>query len=425
MTTFPYVKSSVKKYSVARNSFLPRYVTVPLDLEPGVQYKLVVEPGNFVNEGQVIAIPKGNNDCKIHSPLPGEVIDIFTDVSASGRPELMVKIAFSGSFSYTGKNKKEQDWKFLSQETICSKLNDFGVINTFFITRPVSLTKTIEKGLSKKAETLIVRLFDEDPVRLTDSFLSLKYFNEIRKGSEIIAQAAKISNIVFFMDNSLASNTFELDPNEKLIFTNSKKYPSGFKKELCNAWNKSSSKNAGFNISENDIFIDSTTAYETYKAIAFDMPGVDHLVQFTGNCIPVNCILNVRLGTTLDDIVAQIGGFNKTPNFIVVNGHVTGNSVSWRNFPITKYVKSISFVSQGQTPEQLVCNCISCGNCRSICPRNLAPDLLFKHITEQYPLPKEYLKKIDLCEECGLCNSVCPSRIALTQIISAMKKMDK
>ncbi|MCF0126474.1 MAG: hypothetical protein HUJ68_12120 [Clostridia bacterium] len=425
MTTFPYVKSSVKKYNVARNAFLPRFVTVPMEQEHGVLCKRVVEIGNIVNEGQVIAVPSGSDECKIHSPVPGKVIDIFTDVSSNGRPCLMVKIGLEGSFNYTGKKPCEVDWKNISPEEITDKMSENGVINTFDSSFSVSLCKEI-KALKKAGEdyshSLIVRLFDEDPVRLTDTFIFGKYFSEIRKASKITAKAGNLKTIVYMIDESFRNNTFELSPDEKIFFVNSKKYPSGFKKELCYAFNKNASKSGGIKISEKDLFVDSTTMYEVYKAVALNIPSLDHFVQFTGNCISVNCVLNVRLGTTLDEIVKQIGGFDKKPNFIIVNGHVTGNSVSWRNFPITKEVKSITFVSRTKTPEQLVCGCISCGNCREICPRNLSPDLLYKNKCEHFPLPLKYVESVRSCSECGLCNSVCPSRIALTQIISVMKE---
>lgn len=420
MTTFPNVKSSVKKYTVARNAFLPRYVIVPMVQESGVQCKPVVQKGNFVDEGQVIAVPQGLHDCKIHSPVPGKVVDIFTDVSASGRPELMVKIALQGSFSYTGKKHQVSDsYKNMTPSLVAEKLAESGVINTFKINNPVSLSKEIFEK-SENAKTLVVRLFDEDPVRLTDSFISAKYFQEIRKGAQIVAYAAKFQNILYIYDQA-AENSFEVNPSfEKTLSVNAKKYPAGFKKEICRAFNKSGKKNE-YQISEEDIFSDATTMYEVYKAVELGIPPVEHLVQFTGNCIAVNCVLNVRLGTTLDDIVNQIGGFTRTPNFIIINGHVVGNSVTWRNFPITKFVKSISFVSERNTPEQLVHACISCGNCRSICPRELAPDLLYKSKIEQFALPPEYFATVSQCSECGLCNSVCPSRIPLTQVLSVMK----
>ena len=421
MTSFPYTKTSEKKkYKVSENAFFPRFVTVPVVQEEGVMCKPVVQIGNIVQEGQVIAVPQGIHDCKIHSPVPGKVVDIFTGVSASGRPEQMIKIAVSGSFSFTGKQNLSFDWKNASKKDLCDRFSENGVINTFNVLKPVSLSTQINT-LTSKATTLVVRMFDEDPLRITDSFISTHYFSEIKTGAQITALAAGFSNIVYILDSDTDSDSIEMNPDEKYFFVNAKKYPSGFTQQLVSLFNKSYRRKAEFQISEDDLFTDSTTMYEVYKAIVEGKPALEHIVQITGNCLPSKGILNVRLGTSFNDIVSQIGGFLKEPNLIVVNGYVVGNSVFSGFVPVTKYVKSISFVSRKRTPEQLVVPCISCGNCRKECPLGLAPDFLYKYKCEEYPLPEAYLKNALKCSGCGLCNSVCPARLPLSQIITVLK----
>lgn len=421
MTSFPYTKTSEKKkYKVSENAFLPRFVTVPVVQEDGVMCKPVVQVGNFVQEGQVIAVPQGMYDCKIHSPVPGEVVDIFTGVSASGRPEQMIKIAISGSFSFTGKKSVSFDWKNSSPKDLCERFSEYGVVNTFNVLKPVSLNSQIH-ALSSKSSALIVRMFDEDPLRITDSFISSHYFSEIKTGAEITARASGLSNIVYILDSDTDADSIEMTPDEKYLFVNAKKYPSGFPQQLVSAFNKSSRRKADFQISEEDLFVDATTMYEVYKAVVEGKPALEHIVQVTGNCLPSKGILNVRLGTSFNDIVSQIGGFLKEPNLIIVNGYVAGNSVFSGFVPVTKYVKSISFVSRKRTPEQLVSSCISCGNCRKECPQGLAPEFLYKYKSEEYPLPEAYIKTALKCSGCGLCNSVCPSRIPLSQIIAVLK----
>jgi len=420
MTTFPYLKSSVKKYTVSQNAFLPRFVTVPLVQEHGISCKPVVQVGNYVHEGQVIAIPSGKYNCRIHSPVPGTVTEIFTGVSASGRPEQMIKIAMSGNFSYTGKRRKETEWQKMTPEAVCEMMVENGVVNLFNVLNPQSLSFQIHNK-SPNAHTLVVRMFDEDPVRLTDSFIALNMISEVKKGAEITAYAAGMKNIVYVFDSGVAGDSIEINPDEKHLFVNTKKNPCCFPKEICAAYRRNNKKNPETFITEEDLFVDSTTMYEVYKAVGLGIPGIDHIVQFTGNCLPSKCMLNVRIGTTFNEVVSQIGGFLKEPHLLIINGHLAGNSVFSGFVPVTKYVKSVSFVSRKRTPEQLVNSCISCGYCRDNCPRGLAPDLLYKYKSDNYPLPEKYAETAKHCAGCGLCNSVCPSRIPLTQIIKVLK----
>jgi len=421
MTGFPFTKTSEKKkYKYCENAFLPRIVTVPVVQEDGVQCKPVVQVGSIVEEGQVIAIPQKVHGCNIHSPVPGQVVEIFTGVSASGRPEQMIKIQLSGSFSYTGKKNHSLDWKNASPKEICECFSEKGVINTFNVLKASSLNAQIN-NLSSKARTLVVRMFDEDPLRITDSFISSKYLEQVKTGAAITARAAGLSEIVFILSSDQASDSIEMNPDEKYLFVNDKKYPAGFPQQLISSFNKNFKRKHDFTISEEDFFVDATTMYEVYKAVIEGKPSVEHIVQVTGNCLPSKGILNVRLGTAFNDIVSQIGGFLKQPNMIIINGYVTGNSVFSGYVPVTKYVKSISFVSRKRTPEQLVVPCVSCGNCRKECPQGLAPDLLYKYKSEEYPLPEVYVKNALKCSGCGLCNSVCPARLPLTQIITMLK----
>lgn len=429
MTTFPNIKSSVKKYPLYQNAFIPRTVVIPLCQEKGVNCRPVVGKGDSVKEGQVIAVPVGDSElasvsgAKIHSPVPGIVSDIFKSLNINGKPEVCIKITLAGSFSYTGKNVFSSDWKSSTSSYISEKLDDYGIINSFDVLKPESINTQI-KSLSDKAFTVIVRLFDEDPVRQSDSYISMNYFSEVQTGAQILLKASGLKRILYFAGNSELASSIKnkLLENESLFIVNSKKYPSGFKKELCQSYNKANRKDVDNLISEEDYFIDSSSLFEINKAIEKGIPSIDHLVQISGDCIPSSCVLNVKIGTTLLDLVQQIGGFINTPNLIIVNGHITGNSVSSLNAPVTKTLKSVSFVSAKKTPEQLVYECSSCGNCRDICPRGLSPDLLYKYMDVQYPLPEAYIQNTLSCSECGLCNTVCSSRLPLQQVITLLKE---
>lgn len=421
MTTFPNIKSSVKKYPLSQNAFLPRVVTVSMTQEANICCKPVVQIGNFVNEGQVIAVPPTQHGAKIHAPVPGKVIDIKSIFSAEGKPEVAVLIALSGNFSYTGKKEVFHDWKTMSPNLLRDKFADNGIINTFSVSNPLSLAEEIY-NLSPLTHTIVVRMFDEDPVRLTDTFISYKYYKEIKQGADILLYASGLKNLVFVFDEAASKEALEMNPEDKYLFVDAKKYPSGGKVELCEAFNRQYKKNPELLTPDNVLFVDASTLYEIYKGIVLGVPAIDHLVQFSGNCIPSSCVLNVRLGSSIKDIVKQIGGFDIKPKMVVINGHLCGNSVSSLDTSISKYVKSVTFYSKNKTPEQLVYSCVSCGSCRSICPRNLAPDLLYRYKSEQYPLPENYIKTAEFCAECSLCNSVCPCRLPLSQIISLLKK---
>ena len=135
--------------------------------------------------------------------------------------------------------------------------------------------------------------------------------------------------------------------------------------------------------------------------------------------------MTLKTGTLLRDVVAQAGGFKRQPGKIIINGKITGNSVSALDIPVSKEIKSVAFVPFSQLPDQKKQHCIRCGNCLKICPMNLSPEALYRCFTNM-DFKDENLKLIEktaaLCTECSLCNSVCPSRLPLSQTIALLKK---
>ena len=51
----PVVSSVIKDYKDSQRAFLPRFVTIPLTQESGISYKSLVNTGDIVKEGDVIA----------------------------------------------------------------------------------------------------------------------------------------------------------------------------------------------------------------------------------------------------------------------------------------------------------------------------------------------------------------------------------
>ena len=161
--------------------------------------------------------------------------------------------------------------------------------------------------------------------------------------------------------------------------------------------------------------------YEVYKAVICSVPSISHLVHFSGNCLYSSCLLDVKIGTTLNDIVKQIGGFVKEPSVIVINGLIYGNSVESLNVPVTKSVKSVEFISKTKITDSQIYSCVNCGNCRYVCPSRISPDILYSYAVNFKEIPEVLKNTVQDCEECGSCNTVCPARLPLSKTISYLK----
>lgn len=422
MSTIQAVKANIKEYNYSENAFLPRFVTIPLSQEFDVNCKVCVNPGDVVTEGQVIAI--SSTGTKIHSSVPGKVMEIVPCVCPNGRQEHAVKIQFGGTFSYLGKKNPEKDISLMTPATIIEELIEKGVPNTFDVSRPENLGLNIKQQIADNSHVLVVRLFDEDLFRITDSLMTKFFFDQIIAGTKITAKALGATAILFVLtqkqDVSESITAAKLS-NSYILKMTVKKHTTAFKRGIISNFNKSMRKTCNFAVTRKDLFVDASTMYEVYKAVMCGIPSTSKYVHFSGNCINSSCLLNVRIGTSIKDIVNQIGGFSKAPSQVIVNGLVNGVSVPSLDVPVTKYVKSIAFLSKDKKTDKQIYSCVNCGYCRLACPVNISPDILYTAAASFLQLPVEHAVSAVTCIECGICNTVCPSRLPLSQTVSLLK----
>lgn len=450
MTVNQNISAILKEYDFIENAFIPKSVTIPLCQENSYVCKSVVNPGQKVSEGQVIGeFVEKNSRFVIHSSVPGIVSDVVSCTCPSGKREFAIKILTGGEFSFLGKKtdeNKEKEMKFISKTELLLKISEAGIVNTFISSKPENLFVQLKMQNKNKNESknLIVRTFDEDFTRISDSLVTKFNLEKIIKGLFLCAKSFSAKNIVLAVpfekkeeyENLLQKpeflnlkESFSKEMNFFILPVKLKKYPFALKKNLIENFSKNIFKkqNVDFKIKKDDLFTDSPSMLSVYNTILSSVPQITQNVHFSGNCLFASCILNVRIGTLLKDVVNQLGGLAKRPSVIVINGKISGFSVKDLEVPVTKYVKSVQFISNYDFTDFQIWQCVSCGNCRSCCPEKLSPDMLVSKSkdlknTNENSTELDFLKSSLLCTECGKCNTVCPSRIPLLQSICVLKE---
>lgn len=432
-----FVQTEKEPFKTSVRAYIPSVLTVPFCQSKGKDYICIVKEGESVKEGQPIAIAVDSNnkelEAQVHSPIPGTVTAIENCSLPDGCVGLAAKIQLGGEFSFLGKSEIVNDWKILRDEEILTCLDENGIINTF--STSVLLSKEIRQCKLKENRFLVLRLFDEDPSRMTDSFVAENFTSKVLEGAQIIAAVLHAQGIVLVKPKKvdLHLNTLISEMNFKtcVIDADTSKYPQGFKQNLIHTIRKvcKSSKNSLYkefmNINHKSIFVDPETALSVYEAVVNGRPLMERYVHVTGNALKAAGMFRVRIGSTIQSLASQCGGFKKNPSKIVINGLIIGNAVSTMQIPVTKDVKSISFLTSHDLYDQTLSTCIRCGKCREVCPENIYPDLLFRHKIGGKPVGEEFLKTSMLCSGCSICNCVCPSRLPLCQTIELIKGGEK
>ncbi len=424
------------QFKCSPRSYLPSLAYVPFVQEDGCKCRALVKEGDVVSEGQIIASPlsiiQNSFSANIHSPLPGIVKEIKSISLPDGKRSDAAVIALKGAFSFIGKKSFPAEWSLFSPESLQHMIADKGVINTF--ERPFSLASQFDKVRKRENCFVVLRLFDEDPSRVTDSFVASHYPAQVAEGTAIIATALKAKAIVLVAskkDGNPISTEISTRFFENIAYTcvsaDSSKYPCGFKRDIVSLVKKEKNIDAQFkDITTQELFIDPETAFAVYEAVVCGIPMMSCFVHITGDCLKVSGILRVNIGTPIGFLAAECGGFTKKVAKIIVNGLYTGTVAPGFDVPITKIVKSILFLPISELVDPHYASCVRCGSCRHVCPEGLYPDLLYQRLKGmEKAVKKELLDTSKLCTLCALCNSVCPSRLPLAQSIAELKKERK
>lgn len=453
------------------NAFFEKKVFIPLAQEENFSPICLVKKGDVVREGDVIAENKNFSDTslhtKLHASFPGTVEEVSSAFSPDGKKSDCVSIRLHGSFSYSKKKQIAVSFDTFQSELLPAKIATLGILNTFETLHPRSLANDIAFAKKSAHRILFVRLFDDDPDRLTDSLLFEIFPKKIQNGANILAQALYADAIIFAIDekklrekklskqNSIDKNFRDKNSNNKksneknsvkqnfvqensidknaietkftfsvphiFLPVNIEKYPNGFKEELL-ALSKKKLRDEPFSfVNDKSLFVDSTTLVAVSNAIEKNEPCIESYVYVSGDCIPTSALLKVRLGTTMKHLAEQCGGLKKDVGMIVVNGSLLGTLSRSLEAGITKYVKSVIFLSKKHVALQCLDTCNDCKKCRDACPRNLSPDILWREATSGKNYESEFAKSSKLCSACALCNFVCPSRLPLCQSVQILK----
>lgn len=436
----------LKQRKIIKNitfGFLPKSVLIPLCQEKNVFCESLVQPGVRVSEGQVIAECSGHENpyaAKIHSPIPGIVQGIKKCTYPDGKCGDALHISLSGKFSHIGKIPHDFAWSEWGATSLLNRLNAHGVINTFSLREGQSLAASIHALEKTPRPRIFIRLYDEDLSCQTDSVLASAEFGKILVAAKILYEMLSPSEIVFAYAKShlevvkkLSELKSKIENGENPISRNleeiqfvsmsEKKFPCGTKHDIASRYKKNMRLSESVReICAASLFVDSQTLVSLHDAVVHNIPATRVNVNVSGDCLKSSAVLKVCVGTSFKELAQELGIANSDIGKIIVNGHMNGFSVPSLETPVTKYVKSVAFISRRDIADYSEAYCIGCGRCHDACQAQIYPNLLYAHLVDFVEVPEDFVRAGALCTECGLCNVVCPTKLPLFQSVKILKE---
>ena len=430
----------------------PPRVIIPMQMHAGAECSLLVQRGDKVKTGQLIAQSDAFVSAKIHSSITGTVKSVLKTVSPAtstiiNAVEIVAKTAdqqnednhLSGDTDVVYEEEKVFDEsspvntadgfkEFLKRtdgadaSLLIQKIKDAGIVGLGGAAFPTHVKLSVPEG--KKIDTVILNGCECEPYITADHRMMLEYSMEILAGAYIIFRILGPQKVIIAIENNkedaikvIADKIFELGlENIFHISALPSRYPMGAEKTLIKNILKRKVPAGGLPLNVGVVVQNVSTAKAIFDAIAYDKPLIERVITITGDIEkPLN--LMVRIGTLVGDLKNYFGQLKEKPYDVIFGGPMTGFSVANMNFSIVKGTGCV-LVKEGKNLVEK--NCIRCGRCVSVCPMNLMPLMYGTYAkNNMWEACSQYY--IECCIECGSCAYVCPSAIPLVGYIKTGK----
>lgn len=403
------------------NLTIPHLCRIPLQQHIGKPAIPVVNVGDFVKEGQLIAKADGFVSSNIHASIPGKVIAIDDFPTSFSDKGTCIVIEAEGSF-HASNEHSTTDWQQKTPEQLLQDITNAGIVGLGGAAFPTQVKLTPPKD--KTIDTLIINAAECEPFLTVDDNLTQAFPKEIIGGIRIVLKILNVKKAIIGIEkntpkaiektkNYLNTLTIEEDITVQPLKT---KYPQGSEKQLIQALTRREVPSGGLPMDSHVVVQNVGTVYAIHEAIVKNKPLYERYITVTGSLIKKPGNYKVRLGTKISDIIEECGGLKQPAAKVILGGPMCGLSINNLEIPVVKGTSGILFLSEKETAVNKYDACIRCGRCISACPINLLPNELAGAVENGNFDVAEKLNPFD-CIMCGSCAYICPSRRPISHFI--------
>jgi electron transport complex protein RnfC len=398
---------------------VPPQLVLPLTQHSGDPAQPVVDIGEGVLKGQIIASPDGRLGAPVHAPSSGRILAIepWPVHRRYGDNAPCIVIECDGEDRAMEYPEQSGGYEHLPGDVLLERILDGGIVGLGGAAFPTA--QKLMQATSGTLEFLILNGVECEPYISCDDALMRERAGEIVGGARILIHALCLDHcyVVVESDKPLAIRALgealaAVDDARLTLKQVPTIYPSGGEDQLVQLVTNREVPSGGLPSDVGCLVQNVGTAAAIHDWIVSGEPLISRVSTVTGDGVsrPMNVL--ARLGTTVADIVAFAGGYTERAQRLIIGGPMTGKSVTTDRVPVVKSSNCILVLGEMPVvaPEK---PCIRCGECAEVCPVQLLPQQLYWYACAD---DETRLRSYGLtdCIECGCCDLVCPSHIPLT-----------
>ena len=394
---------------------LEKYI-VPIPQNIGKPPKVIVNKGDLVKKGQLIAEADGFVSVPLHAPTSGTIGETVLIPGAVGTMIPAIEIISDGQDEWGSALEPIPDWKNTDREILKKRISDAGIIGMGGAAFPshVKLSPPPEKTI----DTLILNGAECEPYLTADHRLMLEHPNCVLEGAAIAAKILKVSRVFVGIEENKQN---AIDAMKEIagkygikIVPLRVRYPQGAEKQLIMAITGRHVVAGGLPMDVGCVVQNVGTCAAIRAVVVEGHPLIERMTTITGSPVKDPCTWQLRIGTPVAEALKLAGGVIAPAAKLILGGPMMGFAQATLDGAVAKNTSGILLLQAEETGQYTSNPCIRCGRCVDACPMRLLPGPISVLVESEKYDQAEQAFVMD-CVECGACSYVCPANRPLIQ----------
>lgn len=427
-------KEATEHLPIARMPFVERYV-LPLSQHTGAPCRPVVEPGERVERGQLVAEAGGFVSTTLHAPVTGRVIAVGPRSHPAGRLVEAIELEADPFSTQEATPRRGADAPFvdqLSDDEFVAEIQRAGLVGMGGAAFPTHVKYKPPPG--KAVTRLVLNGCECEPFLTSDHRVMVERPEAILRGAEIVASRLGVEEVVIGVElnkpDAIEILRRAIDERGRSSPSGSEsvpfrvvplkvKYPQGAEKMLIRALYGEEVPSGGLPLDVGAVVNNVGTMAAVADWFDRGVPLIERVVTVAGPGVEQPANLLVPVGTPVRAVLDYCGLRHETRE-VVMGGPMMGQPLASLDVPVLKGTSGLLAFTESETRLPREYNCIKCGRCVEACPQLLNPSRLAKLARAGRWEDLRDFSVMD-CVECGSCSYSCPSGIPIVQLIRVAK----